>query len=280
MTLGARAFRLDVEGPYDLSASLAGLRFGARDPSARFDRTTALKAAHTPEGPVTLRVQMSHVGTLDVELHGPGTRWTEERIRRILGLDDVRWAPRHRGLARAASRKRGGRLGCVISLGELHVATILQQRVRWIEAAAAWARVTQKRRLAAPGTDRVLLPLAPSDWRRVPSYELAAMGVELKRYQALQIAVRAAPHVEAAWGDAARLRPLLMSLRGTGVWTTEMVLGWGAADADAVPLGDVHLPHAVSKFFEGVPHGSDERMVELLEPFRGNRFRVLRWIAG
>ena len=278
-----RALTFPAPAVYDLARSLGGMRFGLRDPSARFEGNVVLKAAHTPDGPVTFRVRhRSQSGTIEVELWGPGSAWVEPRAEAILGLDDrpEDFTPEHPRLRAAERRARGLRLGQVISLSELHVVTILQQRVKWVEAANAFAKLTARRAIPAPGTDRVVLPLSASDWRRVPSYEVRALGVELKRYQALQVAVRAAPHVDAAWGDRDKVRALLMSLRGTGVWTTEMVLGHGMGDPDAVPLGDVHLPHEVSKFFEDIPHGSDARMLELLAPYAGNRFRVLRWIAG
>lgn len=278
----ARAFALATQGPYDLPGTIAGMRFGLRDPTVLMDRATMLKAAHTPDGPVTMTVRhRSRDGMLDVELEGPGAAWTEERAPALLGLLDRPdgFVTTHRRLQNAQRRARGLRLGQAISVSEAHVSAILQQRVKFVEAATAWARVTLRRNAAAPGTDRVVLPLDAEAWRKVPSYELRSHGVELKRYQALQIAVRAAPHLEKARDDRAKVRELMMSLRGTGVWTTEMVMGYALGDPDAVPYGDVHLPHEVSKFFEDVPHGSDERMKELLEPYAGQRFRVLRLIG-
>jgi 3-methyladenine DNA glycosylase/8-oxoguanine DNA glycosylase len=47
-------------------------------------------------------------------------------------------------------------------------------------------------------------------------------------------------------------------------------------DPDAVPIGDYHLPHAVGYALEGTPRSSDERMLELLDPYRGHRARVIR----
>jgi 3-methyladenine DNA glycosylase/8-oxoguanine DNA glycosylase len=45
-------------------------------------------------------------------------------------------------------------------------------------------------------------------------------------------------------------------------------------DPDAISVGDYHLPHIVSWSFAGEPRGTDERMLELLEPYRGQRGRV------
>jgi 3-methyladenine DNA glycosylase/8-oxoguanine DNA glycosylase len=47
-------------------------------------------------------------------------------------------------------------------------------------------------------------------------------------------------------------------------------------DPDAVSVGDYHLPHLVAWALAGKPRGDDALMLELLEPFRGNRGRVLR----
>ena len=49
---------------------------------------------------------------------------------------------------------------------------------------------------------------------------------------------------------------------------------WG--DPDAVSVGDYHLPSLVAWALAGEPNGTDERMLELLEPFRGQRGRVIR----
>ena len=50
-------------------------------------------------------------------------------------------------------------------------------------------------------------------------------------------------------------------------------------DADAVPVGDYNLPHSVGYALEGTPRSTDERMLELLDPYRGHRARVIRLIG-
>ena len=49
---------------------------------------------------------------------------------------------------------------------------------------------------------------------------------------------------------------------------------WG--DPDAVSVGDYHLPNLVAWALAGEPRGTDARMLELLEPFAGQRGRVIR----
>jgi 3-methyladenine DNA glycosylase/8-oxoguanine DNA glycosylase len=45
-------------------------------------------------------------------------------------------------------------------------------------------------------------------------------------------------------------------------------------DPDAVSVGDYHLPTLVCWALADEPRGTDERMLELLEPYRGQRARV------
>jgi 3-methyladenine DNA glycosylase/8-oxoguanine DNA glycosylase len=61
-----------------------------------------------------------------------------------------------------------------------------------------------------------------------------------------------------------------------GPWSAAEIARVALGDADAVSIGDYHLPHQVSWALAGEPRGSDERMLELLEPYRGHRCRVLR----
>ena len=45
-------------------------------------------------------------------------------------------------------------------------------------------------------------------------------------------------------------------------------------------VGDFHLPDVVAWTMAGEPRGTDERMLELLEPYRGQRGRVQRLIEA
>jgi hypothetical protein len=47
-------------------------------------------------------------------------------------------------------------------------------------------------------------------------------------------------------------------------------------DPDALSLGDFHTPHLVSWALAGEARGDDARMLELLEPYRGQRARLVR----
>jgi 3-methyladenine DNA glycosylase/8-oxoguanine DNA glycosylase len=102
---------------------------------------------------------------------------------------------------------------------------------------------------------------------------------------------RRAETVRAACAEARRLEactllPLeqakarLGALRGVGPWTVAEVARLTLGDADAVSVGDYHLPNVVCWALAGQPRGSDAQMLELLEPYRGQRGRVVRLIEA
>jgi 3-methyladenine DNA glycosylase/8-oxoguanine DNA glycosylase len=69
-------------------------------------------------------------------------------------------------------------------------------------------------------------------------------------------------------------RERLQAFPGVGPWTAAEVARIALGDADAVSVGDYHLPHLVGWALAGEARGTDERMLELLEPYRGQRGRV------
>ena len=77
-------------------------------------------------------------------------------------------------------------------------------------------------------------------------------------------------------GDPAAAYARLRAIPGIGPWTAAEVGIRAFGDPDAVSVGDFHLPNIVAWALAGEPRGTDERMLELLEPYRGQRGRVLR----
>ena len=72
----------------------------------------------------------------------------------------------------------------------------------------------------------------------------------------------------------------LRSVPGIGPWTAAEVALRVLGDPDAVSVGDFHLPNVVAFALAGEPRGDDRRMLELLEPWRGQRARVVRLIES
>ena len=93
--------------------------------------------------------------------------------------------------------------------------------------------------------------------------------------------VRAA--VEAArlerCADSAEATRRLTAIPGIGPWTAAEVVRTAYGDPDAVSVGDYHIPHTVAWALAREVRGSDARMLELLEPFRGHRGRVCDLLA-
>jgi 3-methyladenine DNA glycosylase/8-oxoguanine DNA glycosylase len=85
------------------------------------------------------------------------------------------------------------------------------------------------------------------------------------------------PRLEAVSGqDPAALGRRLQRIRGIGPWTAAIVTAVVLGDPDAVPVGDYHLPNTVAWWLADEPRATDERMLELLEPYQGHRWRVIR----
>jgi 3-methyladenine DNA glycosylase/8-oxoguanine DNA glycosylase len=68
----------------------------------------------------------------------------------------------------------------------------------------------------------------------------------------------------------------LSSFSGVGTWSIAETLVRSHGDPDQVSVGDFHLKHIVVHHLTGKDRGTDEEMLELLEPFRPNRGRVAR----
>ena len=68
----------------------------------------------------------------------------------------------------------------------------------------------------------------------------------------------------------------LTSIPGIGAWTATETMRLALGDPDAVSVADYHLPHLVCWALAGESRGTDERMLELLEPWRPHRYRVVR----
>jgi 3-methyladenine DNA glycosylase/8-oxoguanine DNA glycosylase len=68
----------------------------------------------------------------------------------------------------------------------------------------------------------------------------------------------------------------MRAMSGIGPWTVAEVGRLTYGDPDAVSVGDFHLPSLVAWTFAGERRADDARMLELLEPYRGQRGRVQR----
>jgi 3-methyladenine DNA glycosylase/8-oxoguanine DNA glycosylase len=277
-----------------LRDTLAVHRAGAGDPTTRLTDRSFLHATHTPHGPGTLLLRWScdpapttECG-LTCDAWGPGADWLVDGVGELVGLHDEP-AESTRGLdpspfvARALHATRATRVGASRNLYHRLLPTIVEQRISSAEARRQWRRLCRAFGTPAPGPAPIvgdlLLPPSPDVLRAQPHWRFHQFGIEAKRAGTL---VEVARHSEKLWswsrGTPEQVSGRLRLLRGVGPWTVGSVLGPCLGDADAVPVGDFHLPN-VAWNLAGEPRADDDRMLELLEPYRGQRGRVLRAVV-
>ena len=167
---------------------------------------------------------------------------------------------------------------------EALVPTILEQKVVGIEARRSYAHLVRALGEPAPGpagAAGMRVPPSPGTLAATPSYVFHRFGVERKRADTIRTACTYAARLEetvAMATDDARRR--LTALPGVGPWSAAEVGMVALGDADAVSVGDYHLPHQVAWALAGEPRADDARMLELLEPYRGQRGRVIRLLLN
>ena len=261
--------------PLDLHATLAPIGLG---PSLFFDGDEAWRATRTPEGPATIHLRQK-AGTIEVEAWGPGARWAAAQAPHLCGEQDdpSGFAPTHRLIADLHRRHLGLRLTRTAAVFEALVPAVLGQKVTTIEAEAGFRALVSALGEAAPGPVRLKLPPASQALARAPYWTFHPFGIERRRAEVIIRAARSANRLEEITTmDRASAYRRLEAFPGVGPWTAAKVALVALGDADAVPVGDYHLPHAVGYALEGTPRSTDERMLELLDPYRGHRARVIR----
>ena len=273
----------EAGGPFDLGRTLSPLRRGSGDPAFRVPGDgTIWRAARTPDGPGTLRLvadgPRSH-GRVCARAYGPGAGWLLDALPGMLGAHDDpgSFAPRHPRLARAATAVPGLRIGRLGSVFDMLVPAVLEQKVVGREAWRAWRYLVRRYGEVAPGPAPdgrpMHVPPPPSVWAGVPSWEWHRAGAEAVRARTIITAARVADRLEGH--DSAETDRRLRSLPGIGVWTSAEIRQRALGDADAVSVGDYHLPSIVGWSLTG-EKTDDDGMLELLRPYAGHRYRVTR----
>jgi 3-methyladenine DNA glycosylase/8-oxoguanine DNA glycosylase len=282
----------------DVARLLAVHRRGHGDPAFAVDAAGAIwRACRTPAGPGTLRVSWRRSQQVDLApdqpgdpatlvgaaAWGPGAAWLLASLPGLLGADDrpEEFAPLHpllRNLARRPPTVRIGRSGLVL---EALVPAVLEQKVVGMEATRAWRVLLRRFGEVAPGPAPAGLRVPPGarTWAAIPSWEWHLAGVEAVRGRTIAAAARVAGRLEEIVEmppDQADRR--LQVLPGIGPWTSAEVRQRACGDADAVSVGDYHLPAIVGWALTGRVV-DDAGMLELLAPFAGHRHRAATLVA-
>nr|WP_203453397.1 DNA-3-methyladenine glycosylase 2 family protein [Jiangella aurantiaca] len=265
--------------PVDVRATLAAHQRGPYDPAFQVDARGRVWRTCRPGGePATVCVAAAR-GEVTARAWGRGAEAALDAVPLWLGdaddPDDFR--PQHPVLADAFSRFPGTLIGRTGLVMEALVPAILEQKVTGTEAYRGWMRLLRRFGDPAPGPapDRMRVVPPADAWARIPSWEYHRAGVGPQRSRTLVTAGRHVARLEEIAGlasDEADKR--LRAIPGIGVWTSAEVRQRVLGDADAVSVGDYGLPHAVAYALTGSRRGSDELMLELLEPYRGHRHRA------
>jgi 3-methyladenine DNA glycosylase/8-oxoguanine DNA glycosylase len=275
-----RLLRLAV--PLDLVLTLRPLVRGPGDPTMRLTRTRAHRATRTPDGPAAIAIELAP-GEVRAEAWGPGADRALADLPAVLGLDDDPSAlvPAHPLVADLVRRLPGLRIGRSGAVMEALVPAILEQKVTGSEASRAFRGLVRAFGEPAPGPLGLTLPPAPDRMARLPYYGFHPLGVEQRRADTVRRAALRAEWLEAIVGlGPAAAEARLTAVPGIGSWTAAEVVARALGDPDAVSVGDFHLPHLVAWALAGEPRADDARMLELLEPYRGQRGRVIRLLEA
>ena len=270
---------ITLDGPLDLIASLGPLVRGNGDRTIRLTSTRAWLATRTSDGAATLGLTLTGRRVV-AEAWGAGAQRVLERVPRLFGEGTERLAnaadPRIAGLARRRPGVRILRTGAVM---ESLVPAILEQKVTGTEAHRAWHALVRRYGDPAPGPPELGLRVmpAPATLAALPYWSYHEFGVERRRADLIRAIARRAAAFESILElpfDVCYRR--LLAVPGIGPWTAAEVGVRALGDVDAVSVGDFHLPHLVAFALAGEPRATDTRMLELLEPYRGQRALVVR----
>ncbi len=289
VTLPSYDHRIDIPrtrtvtfpGPVSPGPTLAPLRRGPLDPcfygadDGAVWRTSLLRS-----GPVTARIARVARDAVACEAWGAGAAEFLDLAPGLLGADDDAsgFAPTEPTVAAAYRRVPHLRLGRTGRVLEALIPAVLEQRVPGVDAFGSWRMLVTRFGDPAPGPapTRMRVPPPAEVWRAIPSWEFHRANVDPGRARTVVACAQRATSLERLTGrPAVQARAALTSLPGVGAWTAAETAQRAFGDADALSVGDYHLAGVVGRTLLGHPV-DDDAMVDLLEPMRPHRHRVVR----
>ena len=194
------------------------------------------------------------------------------------------FVPQHPVVREAGAGTPGWRVPRTGRVLEALVPAVLEQKVTGREAWRAWRWLVRalRRAGAGPGRSRPACGCAPDAATWAPG---AVLGLAPRRRRPVRgpgplvTAAGRAGRLEAAASPCSRAEaaagcgPCPASGSGPRPRSRQRALG----DADAVSVGDFHLAGLVGWALVG-EQVDDDAMLELLEPYRGHRYRAVRMI--
>lgn len=273
------------DAPVDLRRAVLYQRRGPGDPTMTTAGAVIWRASRTPDGVSTVALRQRIGGAIRVAAWGPGAEWALGQLPALCGASDDRGdfdASQHPLIADAHHRHPDLRIGRTDLVFDALVSAIFEQKVTGLQAFGAWRRIVTAHGERAPGPTPkpMFAPPTIEQWRHIPSWSWHKAGLEPPQARTIVDAARRGDTVvraaEAAQTGAERDR-VFTSLRGVGLWTSAEARIRAFGDPDAVSVGDYHLAHEVGYALTG-HRVDDDGMLELLEPWVGQRQRVIRLI--
>jgi len=283
-----------VRRPLDLGLTLGPLRRGRGDLCMQVDGRHVWRASRTPDGPVSLHLHHIEPDRVEAQAWGAGADWALAHAPELIGEDDdidafadllERADSRAVPLLRRFHRQHPGlRIPRSGALTEAMVPVVLEQKVTSQSARRSYRSIVWafgEPAPAVPGLGRPLrLPPSPSVLAELPDWAWHRHNVEARRASTIRRVAQRASRLD----DAVALAPgvahdRLRSIPGVGEWSIAEAARVALGDPDAVSVGDYHLKNHVAFVLRGAPRGGDAEMLEVLEPFRGQRGRVCQLIV-
>ncbi|QWT24587.1 DNA-3-methyladenine glycosylase 2 family protein [Subtercola sp. PAMC28395] len=287
--------------PVNLRQTVGPLLRGIGDPTMRVTANGFWRVMRTPLGPATLHVE-ARQSSVVATAWGVGASWALDALPALLGAADDWSGLDLTGvppLVEVRRQHQGMWLTKTSLVFESLVPTILEQKVTTVEARRAWRYLLARFGDVPPGPAPEGMRVQPSarGWALVPSWEWHRAGVGPDRSRAIVTASAVADALDrladttdfaarvdstpaAAPADAlSTVLEKLQSVRGVGPWTAAETCQRSHGHPDAVSVGDFHLAAHVGWVLIGKPV-DDDGMLELLEPWRGHRQRIVRLLLS
>ena len=265
-----------MSGPLDLASTVVSIV--SNDPSRRRVGGTLRLAGRF--GDAAFQLELHAVpGGVEADAWGGGAVAALDGLPALVGEhDDARgFDPTHKALRHVWRTHPGMRIGATDRPLDALIVAILAQKVTTTETGRSLQALARHHGEPAPGPDGLWVLPTAGTLARMAYHDFHPLGIERRRAETIVRIARSASRIGAAAAEGSeRLDATLTALDGIGPWTSALVRDRALGDPDAVPVGDYHLPNAVAWFLAGEPRATDERMLELLEPYTGHRGRVLR----
>jgi 3-methyladenine DNA glycosylase/8-oxoguanine DNA glycosylase len=263
--------------PVDVLRTLRSLVRGPGDPAHRTLDGTFWRAALTPCGPATLALRQAGRDEVHADAWGPGAEWSIASVPDLLGFRDAvdSFVPRHPLLHDVHRRHPGVRVPRTGLVLDALVPAILEQKVTGTQAHQAWRFLLHRYGTPAPGPLPLRVPPPAAVLLEVPTWDWHRAGVDLKRQRAIRAAATVAARLEECCGmSPAEALARLRVVPGIGVWTAAETAQRALGDADAVSVGDFHIPALVGWALLGRPL-DDDGMLQVLAEWAPHRHRVV-----